>query len=129
MTIQWIQAIPWWYRHVPALLAHHQRLIFETVVDYFSFAILLRTLFAPWKRDQRATDRLTIPEWVRVFGENMMTRLVGAIVRLGAMGAGLLCLAFLAVLDVLIWITWLVAPLLALGLIALGILTGLGGMQ
>ena len=127
MTIQWIRAIPWWYRSVPALLAHHQRLFFATVIDYFSFGILLRTLFAPWKRDQLSTQNLSLQERLQVWMQNVLTRFVGATVRSCAILSGLIALLGLSILDALFWATWLVAPVLAIALFALGFSTILGG--
>ncbi len=123
----WIQVLPWWYQAVPRELLNQQRLIGATVVDYFSFGILLRTLFQPWKRDQIATERLPLQERLNVWALNLMSRLIGAVVRSAAILAGCFVLLLLAVFFAALWVVWFTAPILALSLVGLGLVTILGG--
>lgn len=120
--------IPWWYLSVPALLRHHQALLAATIADYFSFAILLRTFFQPWKRDEQSYEQLSLPQQLQVLGLNLMSRLFGAMMRAAAMIAGLVVLAALGIFFLFLWASWLLAPFLALLLIGLGLWTALGGL-
>lgn len=112
---------------MPVLLAHHQRLILATVADYFSFGILIRTLFAPWKRDELRMAQPSLAERFQLLALNLMGRLVGALVRTAAIGVGLVVLISTITLMILLWIGWFLAPVLGLGLVGLGIGTILGG--
>lgn len=122
----WTGTLPWWYRAVPGKLLRHQQLMLSTVTDFFSFTVLLKTLFQPWRRDEISTDRLSLNERFQVWGLNLITRLFGFIIRTTAIGAGLVTLIGLLLFFIFLWATWLLAPLVSLTLIGLGLLTMLG---
>ncbi|MEK7184488.1 MAG: hypothetical protein AAB701_03165 [Patescibacteria group bacterium] len=123
----WIHVVPWWYRAVPGELIKQQRLLLSTVVDYFSFKVLLQTLFQPWKRDELSTEQLSLQQQFEVLGLNMMSRLVGAVVRGSAMFAGVLVIIGLLSFFALLWVSWVLAPLLAIALIAFGLFSMVRG--
>lgn len=114
---------------MPALLVHHQRLLAATAIDYFSFGVLIRTLFAPWKRDELRVAQPSLGEQVQLASLNLMGRLIGAGVRSAALVAGGVVLVSLLVFFVFLWFGWLLAPFLGLGLMGLGLGTLLGGGQ
>ena len=116
----WVHVVPWWYRRVPKELAKQQQLLLSTVVDYFSFGILLKTLFQPWKRDVISTEGISLQKQVEVLEMNTISRLIGAVVRAGAMFAGGIILIALLTLFALLWVSWVVAPVLAVVLIGYG---------
>jgi hypothetical protein len=124
----WVHVVPWWYRQVPKELAKQQQLLLSTVVDYFSFGILLKTLFQPWKRDVISTEGISLQKQFEVFEMNTISRLIGAVVRAGAMFAGGLILIALLTLFALLWVSWLVAPVLAVALIAYGMFSMVQGV-
>lgn len=125
----WTGTLPWWYRAVPGKLARHQALMLSTVTDFFSFTILLKTLFQPWRRDEIATDRLSLNERFQVWGLNLITRLFGFVIRSIAIVAGLVTLLSLLLFFVFLWVTWLFAPLVSLALLVIGLLTMLGVLR
>lgn len=125
----WPGALFWWYRSVPGLLMQQERLLILTVYDYFSFSVLARTLFQPWKRDVISTDNLSLEERLQVLGLNLMSRLIGATVRFGAMVAGAFCLVLAVSLSVFLWLSWLLAPIIAIGFIIGGLAIIGGGTQ
>ena len=97
------------------------------MVDYFSFKVLLQTLFQPWKRDELSTEQLSLQQQFEVLGLNMMSRLVGAVVRGSAMFAGVLVIIGLLSFFALLWVSWVLAPLLAIALIAFGLFSMVRG--
>jgi hypothetical protein len=111
------------------MLGKNQQLILLTIADYFSFAILLRTLFQPWKRDTISTEHLSLQERFEVWGLNLVARLVGAVIRGATIIAGSFVLLTVIGLFWTLWLVWLTAPLLALGLIILGTITMSGGLR
>lgn len=125
----WTGTLPWWYRAVPGKLARHQQLMLSTVTDFFSFTILLKTLFQPWRRDEIATDRLSLNERFQVWGLNLITRLFGFVIRSIAIVSGVVTLGALLLFFIFLWATWLFAPLVALALILLGLATVFGVTQ
>lgn len=125
----WVGVLPWWYTIVPAKLARHQSLLLFTVVDYFSFGILLKTLFEPWKRDELSTERMSLQQRFQIWGFNFIARGFGFGMRTMAIVAGLVALCLLFLLFFFLWLSWLLAPFIAIALIALGLFTVVGGMQ
>ena len=114
---------------MPSLLKHHQGLLIATVIEYFSFGVLIRTLFAPWKRDELVANQPSLGERFQLLALNLMGRLIGAVVRSCAIVGGLVVLLGVLTLCLFLWIGWLLAPFLGLGLIGLGVGTLLGGGQ
>lgn len=125
----WVGVLPWWYTIVPSKLARHQKLLFFTVADYFSFEILLKTLFQPWKRDELSAERLSLSERVQIWGLNLVSRFFGFLMRSAAILVGLISLAIVAVFLIFLWLSWVLAPFIGVGLIAVGVLTILGGLR
>jgi hypothetical protein len=125
----WIHVVPWWYKEVPKELAKQQRLLLSTIVDYFSFGILLKTLFQPWKRDVLSTEGLSLQDRFEIWGLNWMSRAIGAVVRLGAMFVGLIAILAVLSLSIILWISWVVAPILAFGLIGYGLFVMIRGLR
>lgn len=119
--------VPWWYTRVPVLVGYHQRLFLLTVLDYFSFGVLIRTLFAPWKRDELiATGQTSLGERLQLVLLNLMGRLIGAIVRTLALAVGAVAVLIVLLFFVMLWVAWVLAPFIGLGLVGLGLgsLTG-----
>jgi len=125
----WTGTLPWWYRAVPGKLLHHQELMLSTVADFFSFTILLKTLFQPWRRDVLATDRLSLSERFQVWGLNLISRFFGFLLRSIAILAGILTIFGLLLFFAFLWATWLFAPLVSLGLLVTGVLTMIGVLR
>lgn len=119
----WIHVVPWWYRSVPRELLKQQQLLLATTVDYFSFRVLLQTLFQPWKRDEISTDRLSLQQRLEVLGLNLMSRMIGAVVRGGAMLAGVVAIIGMVSFFFVLWISWALAPFFAVALIMFGFVT------
>ena len=124
-----INVVPWWYTQVPNEIAKQQRLFISTVADYFSFGILLKTLFQPWKRDITPTEGLSLQQKFQVWSFNQVAKLIGAVVRLGAILVGFIVLIVIISLFVIIWLGWLLAPIIALFLIGYGILLLFKGLK
>ena len=114
---------------MPGKILEQQRLLFSTTIDYFSFGILFRTLFQPWKRDVIATEHLPFQERFNVWALNQMSRLVGAAVRGAAIIVGGLVLLVLIFFCVGLWLVWLGAPFIALALFVIGLVVMFGGFR
>ena len=124
-----VRATLWWYASFLPVILHHSKLIALTVIDFFSFSILFKTLFQPWKRDVTPMERLSLQEKLNVFGMNMIARLIGAVVRSSAIFAGIVVLIFFGMLVVFAIVSWAVAPFLSIGLIIWGVVNVFGGLS
>ena len=112
-----LELFAWWYSQGWLQLAKNMHRRLRLTEQMFSARILLKTLFAPWRRI------VTIPgssldAKIRAFGDNMVSRAVGFTVRLLVLftaGIMLLIVGTIAVLEV---VAWPLIPLAAVFLIA-----------
>lgn len=119
----WAGMVPWWYTEVPGKIAKHQKLLLYTIVDFFSFEILLRTLFQPWKRDEQSTERLSLADRVQIWGFNLIARFFGFVMRSMALVVGALTVLIYLGFCGFLWLSWVLGPFVGFALIALGLLT------
>lgn len=125
----WIQVFRWWYTDFPKELSKQQKLAFLAVVNFFSFEILLKTLFQPWKKDTQSYDRKTLQERIEILGLNFISRFFGFLVRLFAILGGLIILFLLIIFFILLWFAWVVAPSVAIILFVVAIKEFNGGAE
>lgn len=88
-------------------------------LNYFSFLLLLKTFFSPWRRYKYSYGR-TFEVWqnIETFVFNMMSRIIGAVLRIGLIILGLALEVLIFLAGAVIFISWLFLPvLLLLGLI------------
>ena len=113
--------VQWWYG--PGWRDASRRLfarINETYL-YFSVPILLRTLFAPWRRIQTAPGA-GLEAIMRAAIDNLVSRGVGSAVRLMALGFAIFLITAYVLIGGLLLILWPVIPLLGPALIVGGLL-------
>lgn len=114
--------ISWWYgRGWREQLTILQRRLGATAA-FFSIGQLLMTLFAPFR--QISAGRTSGPAGAVLRGlvDNLISRMIGAIVRLFTIIAGIIVLAVQAIYGVLIVVFWLFVPLFpVVGLIIMAI--------
>ena len=113
--------VHWWYgpgwRDASSRLSARVR---ETYLT-FSVPILLRTMFAPWKRIITYPG-LNINERMRATLDNLISRGVGFMVRLFALIAATIIIGVYAIVGGLLLILWPIIPLLGPILIVIGFL-------
>ena len=95
------------------------RLIYslKSIIHYFSLPVLLSSLFAPWKRlvDLEKRPGFDLSRAFAAFSFNMVSRGMGAVVRIVLFITGVFVLIFVAVFGGAGAIFWLVFPILSLG--------------
>lgn len=88
----------------------------RSVLHHYNLAGLLKTLFSPWKRDISFIPKGLHPIlWAEAFLNNIITRLLGAIVRMGVILWGLGVLLFIGIVVILVTTFALAAPFILLG--------------
>lgn len=117
----WIQVFTWWYTGFPRELARQQKLAFLAVLNFFSFEILLKTLFQPWRKDTHSYERKTLQEKVETLGLNFISRFFGLAIRTSAMALGAVVLVLLLLFYIVMWFAWVIAPFAAIILLVLAI--------
>lgn len=111
----------WWYSAGWAGTIASTKRRFNGLSDMFSIQILLRTLFAPWRRI------ITYPgagleARMRAFGDNMVSRCIGFTVRIFVLLAAGVAFVLLSVASVVEIVFWPFVPLAAVALIIKGLL-------
>lgn len=115
----------WYYgRGIKNIIAVYQSVLLLTY-DYFSISFLLRTLFAPWKKDVVNPQTPSLQLIIQAFWFNLIVRIVGAFVRISVIFAGVISLALVALLGALVVFgaTVLPATIILLGFCALLLLS------
>ena len=103
--------LSWWYNDG---LKGRFRIIrnrFVATSDFFSIGQLFSTLFAPYR--QISADEggsLDLKEVVSAFGNNLVSRIIGAVVRIFMIFFGAILLVVQALFGALIVVVWLLLP-------------------
>jgi hypothetical protein len=79
---------------------------------FFSISVLLKTLFSPWKRvvDETYKGGLDIEGYASATLVNIIMRLVGFVSRSILILAGLICIIFILISAILVFIAWTLLP-------------------
>jgi len=111
----------WWYNQ--GVLGFWDGILVMTgkIYSYFSIHILLRTLFDPWKRDNYSIENGSLEARSKVMLDNLISRVIGFVIRLFTMLFGLSLTISFFVFMFLILIIWLALPIVILALIVNGI--------
>lgn len=101
----------WHYWRAWQEMWHVSRNLLWFVINFFSLPQLIRSLFSPWRRisEERARgfDLETLAGYVII---NLMSRLIGFIIRLSVVIAGGLTLLVLSVGILALFLFWSLAP-------------------
>lgn len=92
-------------------------------LEYFSIPLLLKTLFAPWKRDITKKPRgLDFKKLFEYLTFNLISRGMGFFIRFFTICVGILFFLLVVILGFIFFIIWLFLPLIILGLFILALL-------
>ena len=89
-------------------------------LSFFSLGALMRTLFAPFRQISANESGAML----QVFLDRLISRLVGAVVRILLMLVGVLVFCFEAVLSALLMLAWPLLPILPVACVILAIMGG-----
>lgn len=117
-----IGLISWWFSYVPSRIIYISQKTVSKLFDYFSIDLLAKTLFLPWKRDEIDTTNMALDDKLRVALMNLISRLVGAVVRSGTIIFGLLSILFVILAAFISVLLFIFAPVIFIGLIIVGII-------
>ena len=101
----------WHFVEMPKFLLGVWKNYIIFALDYFSLPVLLKSLFAPWRK-----YRWNYPKWFKV-GEflstlisNMFSRLIGALIRIVLIAIGILFQIFVIFAGLAVFLLWLLIP-------------------
>ena len=109
------QLLVWHFYDAPKgiLKAFKNFLVFN--FNYFSIRFLIKTLFSHWRRSGESYGRgFNIKRYFSVLVGNMVSRCLGAFVRMVMIIIGLIVEFFIFLAAILVFLTWIFSPILLL---------------
>lgn len=109
-----IGLMSWWYgrgwRDAAARVG--RRLM--SLEDYFSIDLLLKTFFSPFRQISAGGANGPLGVQMRAFFDRLISRIIGAMIRLFTIIIGLIAIAIYAFVGLLVLVVWAVIPLMPL---------------
>lgn len=82
-------------------------------LEFFSIPLLFKTLFAPWHQYLWSYGRgFDLGRYIEVFFSNLISRVIGAILRSFLIIVGLIGEIFIIFLGTIVFLGWIVLPIL-----------------
>jgi len=105
--------ISWYLYEMPQNILNIWKNFLLFNLNFFSIPLLLKTLFSHWKRYSWPYGRgFDLGRYMNVFFSNLISRFLGAIVRLILIIIGLIFEIFIALAGLVLFICWFILPLL-----------------
>jgi hypothetical protein len=104
--------LSWWYTAgwQARLLVEKERM--ASLLDYFSFGLLLTTLFSPFRQISAGKVQGSIGTLWRAFVDRLISRFIGAIVRTLVLLAGIIVVCIVGILSLSSMLLWPLIPFL-----------------
>lgn len=109
-----ISLFKWWYGPGWVQQARALSMRLDGLIDYFSIDLLAKTLFAPFRQDGAGRVDGPLEVKFRAFLDKLISRILGAIIRMAILLIGLVSIALYVVWSALMLALWFVVPLLPL---------------
>lgn len=102
----------WWYGQGwrGAAMRVGRRLM--NLEDYFSIDLLLKTFFSPFRQISAGKVQGALGVQMRAFFDRLISRIIGAMIRLFTILIGLLAIIIYAVVGLMVLVVWAFVPLL-----------------
>lgn len=115
--------LSWWYGAGwrGRMIGLREKLV--SSIDYFSIDLLLRTFFSPFRQISAGKVNGSLAMQMRAFVDRLISRVIGAMIRLVMIIVGLFAIFFTTMAGVLLLLLWAIVPLLPL----IGIMLAVNG--
>lgn len=114
----------WHFVEVPKAIIVGWKNFLKYNFYYFSVKGLLKSLFAPWKGDLGDYGRgFDAKKYFDTFLGNMISRVLGAVIRLVLIAIGLACFVFIFFIGLFVLLVWIFLP----AIVVVGFLGAIGG--
>lgn len=106
-----IEMIQWWYLRGWKIFLVRLKDRVKNTVDFFSISLLVRDLFAPFRQISAGETRVpSLSAKLSVFFDKLLSRLIGAIIRLFLLIIGTILIILECVMGVILTVLWPLAP-------------------
>ena len=117
-----IQYLIWHFFDVPKGILEAWRNFLLFNLNYFSIPLLFKTLFSHWRRYRYSYGRrFDLGRYFEAFTFNLISRGLGAVVRVILILIGLLVEVFIILAGAIIFLGWLILPVLLIAGLIFGI--------
>ncbi|MBI1985055.1 MAG: hypothetical protein HYS60_03070 [Candidatus Wildermuthbacteria bacterium] len=101
----------WHFIIMPLEILKGWKNIFLFAVNYFSLPLLLKTLFSPWRRiTWQGAKGFDFSAFFENLAGNFMSRILGFLIRLAIVAAGLLGLSIVILGGIGAFLSWIALP-------------------
>jgi len=108
-----LQYLAWQFLDVSKSILLGWKNFLKFGLNYFSVPLLIKTLFSHWRRYKWSYPRgFDIGKYFEVFISNLISRILGAIMRIFLIIIGILAEVFIIFAGMIIFLGWLVLPIL-----------------
>lgn len=108
--------VQWHFFRAPREIILALSYIIHYIFIYFSTVALFKTLFSPWRRYQWQYPRgFDLGKFIEVFASNLISRIIGFLIRVYIIIVGLAGELIVLILAVLAFLFWLILPFLIIG--------------
>lgn len=111
----------WWYGEGLVKFWQGIEVVTARIFAFFSIKDLSKTLFNPWKRDSFSVENASLDVRLRLWLDNMISRLIGAIMRSFIIILGLAATILFFSLALIVFVVWLGLPIVVFFLIINGV--------
>lgn len=103
----------WHFYEAPKFLLQVWQNFINFGLNFFSVPLFLKTFFSPWKKYNWAYPKhFAVQKFFETLVSNIFSRLIGALLRLALIIAGILLQVFILLAGAIIFIGWLALPFL-----------------
>ncbi len=101
----------WYYKDAPKSILGIWRNFILFISNYFSIILLLKTLFAPWRRIAESYGRgFDFGRFISALTLNLFSRIIGFIIRSVVVAIGIAAEILVSILGAAIFIFWFFLP-------------------
>ena len=106
------QSLEWYFYDKPKMLLRAWFNYLRFYLKFFSILLLLKTLFSPWRKYEwvRRTRGFNPKEALEIHFSNLISRILGAVVRLFMIFIGLLVEFFVFFIGIGVLVGWFFLP-------------------
>lgn len=110
LFFQWLA---WQFFDMPKNILKGWKNFLKFNLNYFSIPLLFKTLFSPWRKYFWLYPRgFDLGKYLEVFLSNLISRILGAILRIFLIIIGILVEIFIIFIGIIVFLVWLILPIL-----------------
>lgn len=108
--------IEWYFFDVPRAILRGWGNFLKFNLNYFSVPVLLKTFLSPWRRYSMSYGKRFDPgKFFEAFTFNMMSRGIGAVLRIFFIVIGVSIEIFIFLAGAITFLAWLISPIILIG--------------